>query len=1173
MRRLRVPLPATAFASAALPFLLHPLPAQTPATPQPTHQAATARRLQVLFLGAPTQNGPHHDPITRYAALKRGLGTAGIDLTYSEDPAQAFTHTTLQAFDAVLLYGDWQQQGTLPEPQLRNLLDYVERGGGFVPVHCASACWGRSPQFVRLVGGRFQNHGGEEFEVANLQPDHPALRGVPGFRAWDETYVHDSHGEDRTVLQVRAGEPWTWVRSQGQGRVFYTAAGHDHRVWDRPEYQQLLRQGLVWAAGEKAAQALAALELPVLETEAVTLPGYRERRAIVQAQKPLPAEASRKLIQVPVGFDVTLFASEPEIVNPIAIAWDARGRAYVVETVDYPNNLQRGDLGHDRITLCEDRDGDGRADRFVRFAEGLSIPTSVVCVDGGVLCTNGPEVLYLADTDGDDRADVRRVLFSGFSMGDTHAGVSNLRLGLDGWIWATIGYSGFRGNVGGTQHEFAQGVLRFRSDGSALEFVQHTTNNTWGLGFTAAGDVVGSTANGNPSWYATFAERAYRAVGLEAPTTPRADRDPKFFPISTDIRQVDFFDRFTAAAGHAIATGGRLPAAWQDRVAFVCEPTGKLVAQFDLERRGAGFAAEQSPNNLFASADAWTSPVCAEIGPDGAVWICDWYNLIVQHNPTPTRGSAGVDARTGRGNAYETPLRDTQHGRIWRVFPRGSKNDAVPPLGAVSERVAALDHAHQAWRLHAQWLLTGDRAALARDAAALAALRRAAAAAGRAAPHALEVLASVDGLDAELLRTCFASGDLGTARAALRHAGVDLVKQVFVRGGRIAAEGRLLAEVLVALSGSAADAEIGAAVFAAGQPEAVVFGERALRDAWTIAARRHAGTVLAAAAAAGALQKEPEAPRNLLPNATFEQVEGDAPMGWRDLRVYGGARAPNVQVAHDAAGHRGPGALRIQSDRPSDCGVATVVPVQKATRYRLSGWIRTADVKPQRGSDGAMLNVHGGARTRGVQGTSDWTQVAVEFDSGDQTELVVHCLFGGYGGATGTAWFDDVALEPLGSGATLQGALQALAAYHGAPVAAPTAPTQRQFAIDAAAHERGAAVYNRTCIACHGLDGKGLAPVFPPLDGSTWLTGSETRPIDIVLHGLQGPIQVGETRFDSLMAPLGTTLSDGEIADALTYARQRWSNDAAPITAAQVAARRALHRERTRPWTAAELDR
>ena len=1132
-------------------------------------EPAAGRRLQVLFLGAPTRNGPHHDPITRYRTLKKGLGVHGIDLTYREDPATVFTAAALQPFDALLLYGNWEQMGTLPEPQLQALLQYVEGGGGFVPVHCASACWGRSPQFVRLVGGRFKSHGGEEFTVTDVLPDHPALRGAPGYRAWDETYVHDEPGDDRTILQRRDEEPWTWVRTQGQGRVFYTAAGHDHRVWDLPAFQQLLQNGILWAVGDGKRALLTQLALPQLEQETVSLPGYRQRREITRAQKPLSPAASQKLASVPPDMELRLFASEPDIVNPIHVAWDHRGRAFVTETIDYPNNLQQGDLGHDRITICEDTDGDGKADRFTRFCEQLSIPTSLTFANGGVITTNGKDLLFLADTDGDDRADVRKVLFTGFHMGDTHAGVSNLRYAPDGWIWATIGYSGFAGEVGGVRHEFGQGVFRFRPDGSALEFVQNTTNNTWGLGFTAAGDMVGSTANGNPSFYVTFPQSAYRQVGMEPRVTPRADDNPLFFPSSLDIRQVDFFDRYTAAAGHAVATGSRLPRAFYDRAAFVCEPTGKLVAVFELERKGAGFTARQTPNPVYSSADAWSAPVCAEVGPDGALWICDWYNLIIQHNPTPTRNSAGVDAKTGRGNAYETPLRDTRHGRIWRVFPRGTTDEPQPALAATTAAplLAALGHPHHGWRLHAQRLLIerDDRT----TAPALQELLRAQ---GLAAAPALQVLQALGQLPNDLLEAALRSRDEALARAALAHADVAAIKRAFVVDGRLAATGRTLAEVMVRLSSSAADPEIGSALLQTGKElAAALFDDATLRDAWTIAARRHAATVLAAASAAGLLKDEPAVKVNLLPNPDFTAAAGAVPAGWTELRHYGGAAAPTVQFALDASGRSG-SSLRVQSAELTDSGVAALVKVQPGLRYRLSGWIKTDGVVPRRGADGVMMNVHSGVRTKGVQGSTDWTEVSAEFDSGDETEIVVHCLFGGYGGAKGTAWFDDVRLEPIGSGNTLTGALVTLQKLHGpAAAAAAAAPAARTHAIDADVHTRGAAVYARTCIACHGIDGKGLAPVFPPLDGSPWLVGTKQRPIDIVLQGLMGPIEVAGATYDSVMAPLGPMLTDAEIADVLTYVRQRWSNDAAPVGADEVKARRAATKDRTTLWTAAEL--
>ena len=118
-----------------------------------------------------------------------------------------------------------------------------------------------------------------------------------------------------------------------------------------------------------------------------------------------------------------------------------------------------------------------------------------------MIVAHAPDFLFLKDTDGDDVADVREVLTTGWGTGDTHAGPSNLRYGFDNWIWGAVGYSAFNGTVGGESLRFGSGVFRMKPDGSELEFLHQFNNNTWGLGFNSAGDVFGSTANNNPSFF------------------------------------------------------------------------------------------------------------------------------------------------------------------------------------------------------------------------------------------------------------------------------------------------------------------------------------------------------------------------------------------------------------------------------------------------------------------------------------------------------------------------------------------------------------------------------------------------------------------------------------------------------------------------------------------------
>src|SRR5262249_36786381 len=154
-------------------------------------------------------------------------------------------------------------------------------------------------------------------------------------------------------------------------------------------------------------------------------------------------------------------------------------------------------------------DGDGKADKVTVFADKLSIPTSLVFANGGVIVHQPPHTLFLKDTDGDGKADVRRVLFTGWSTGDTHAGPSNLQYGLDNWLYGIVGYAGYRGTIGGSRHDFRQGFYRFKpphpslsldrrgrgkgeGDASRMEFLRNTNNNSWGVGFSEEGVLFGS---------------------------------------------------------------------------------------------------------------------------------------------------------------------------------------------------------------------------------------------------------------------------------------------------------------------------------------------------------------------------------------------------------------------------------------------------------------------------------------------------------------------------------------------------------------------------------------------------------------------------------------------------------------------------------------------------------
>ncbi len=464
----------------------------------------------------------------------------------------------LSRYDALLIYANINE---IKPAQEKALIDYVEGGGAFVPLHCASYCFLNSPKYIALVGAQFLRHGTGTFDTKIVDPSHPIMKGFEPFRTWDETYVHHKHNEqDRHVLQVRAEgqgeEPWTWVRTQGKGRVFYTAYGHDARTWQNPGFQDLVERGIRWAVNkgpvfDSRGRVTSGLPPFAFEESTAEIPNYlpgkqwgTQGEPIHKMQRPLSPEESVRHMVVPRGFEPRLFAAEPQIAKPLCMAWDHRGRLWIAESVDYPNTKHPGTAGRDRITVCEDTNGDGKADSFKVFAEGLNIPTSLLPANGGVIVLQAPDTLFLKDTDGDGKADVRKVLFTGWGTSDTHAGPSNLRWGFDNWVWGIVGYSGFRGTVGGEQHRAGQTFYRFKPDGSKLEFLRNTNNNSWGVGFSEDGLVFGSTANGCPSVYMPIPNRYYEAVrGWSPRVLENIAPNFQFFPVTDQVRQVELARR------------------------------------------------------------------------------------------------------------------------------------------------------------------------------------------------------------------------------------------------------------------------------------------------------------------------------------------------------------------------------------------------------------------------------------------------------------------------------------------------------------------------------------------------------------------------------------------------------------------------------------------------------
>lgn len=666
------------------------------------------RRIEMLFLGHSIE---HHNSGAYFPILASALTKEGINITYTEKPSDLNAHN-LDKYDGLIVYANHEE---INKNEEKALLDFVNQGKAFIPIHSASFCFKNSPEYIDLVGAQFMSHETGTFTAEIVNKEHPITKGLKPFETWDETYVHDKIAADIQVLMERVEgdhrEPWTWVKEVGEGKVFYTAYGHDERTWNNPGFQELVKSGILWAVDDPVKKNWEAFmkDMPTLKyEERANIPNYEKRDPAPKFQLPLSPEESQKFIQVPPGFEVELFASEPDIINPIAMNWDEKGRLWVIETVDYPNTVRNDDsIGDDKVKILEDTDGDGKADKVTIFADKLNIPTSFTFYDGGILVTQAPEFIFLKDTNGDDKADVRETLIEGWGTFDTHAGPSNLQYGIDNNLYGVVGYSGFEGSIFGQDFKFNQNVYRFEPKKKYFEVLTNTSNNTWGLGLTEDNSIFASTANNTHSVFVGIPNANFTHVkGIGTDGSAKIDGHYDMQAITPNVRQVDVFGGFTAAAGHYFYTARAYPEEYWNKIAFVCEPTGGLVHQARIIKDGAGYL-EEDAGNLFASADEWSSPVEAKVGPDGVVWVADWYNFIVQHNPTPKQDRGGYDAENGEGNAYVNPLRDKSHGRIYRVVPKYDYDYEPIQLSKDNKDalIEALSSDNQFWRLTAQRLL------------------------------------------------------------------------------------------------------------------------------------------------------------------------------------------------------------------------------------------------------------------------------------------------------------------------------------------------------------------------------------------------------------------------------------------------------------------------------------
>ncbi len=352
-------------------------------------------------------------------------------------------------------------------------------------------------------------------------------------------------------------------------------------------------------------------------------------------QTPAQEQAGFKL---PPGFEITLYASEPDIGKPINMDFDEKGRLWVTQSSEYPMAAAPA-KGHDKITILEDTDGDGKADKFTPFATGLNIPIGILPVQKGAIAFSVPNIYKFEDADDNGISEDKKLLFGEFGHQDTHGMVNNFVRGFDGWIYACHGFTN-TSTVAGTDRDSIKMVsgntFRFREDGSRVEQTSYGRVNPFGYTFDELGYLYSVDCHSKPI-YQLIKGGEYPHFGKKTPAMGYAPEMMSYELGSTALSGLDYYlgEQFPETYRNSFYNGDVVTCRINRNIMTYSGSSPEAVRKEDF----------------LISADPWFRPVAVKEGPDGALYVADFYNRIIGHYEVP----------------LDHPLRDRQSGRIWKI--------------------------------------------------------------------------------------------------------------------------------------------------------------------------------------------------------------------------------------------------------------------------------------------------------------------------------------------------------------------------------------------------------------------------------------------------------------------------------------------------------------------------
>jgi mono/diheme cytochrome c family protein len=856
----------------------------------------------------------------------------------------------------------------------------------------------------------------------------------------------------------------------------------------------------------------------------------------------LSPEDEMKTFFMPPGYHVELVASEPMIEEPILIDWDADGRMWVIEERGYMQDLpatnQRDPIG--RISVLEDTNGDGKMDKKTVFMDGLVLPRALKVLDHGVLIGEPPHLWLARDTNGDLKADTRELVVDtyGQELGNIEHNANSLTWAIDNWMYTS-------------EHN---GYLRLK-DGK-FDYQPTLSRGQWGATQDDAGRIYRNTNEAAlfvdllPARYFTRNPNLVRTRGLYE--SLQNDEVNTVWPVRPTrgvnrgyqdgiLRPDGRLVHFTSVCSPTVYRGDRLPAELYGNV-FVAEPAANLVSRIIVSDNGTTLEAKKAyPDAEFlASTDERFRPVYLSSAPDGTLYVVDTYHGIIQDK--------GFITEYLRDQILSRKLdHPNGHGRIYRIVHDGTRRDTAPALSKATpaQLVATLSHPNGWWRDTAQRLLVerGDRSvtkALADKAAS--------APDWRTRLHALWTLDGLDAIDPSMVTRALDDSSrevrVGALQLSERWLGqpnhpiqAAVLKRTTdtdwaVRRQLAATLGAFPQNsagetALVALLERYGDDPItvdAALTGLAGREPAVL--QRFLEAAAQTPQRTAVMTTFAATIVKGGQDKAVQDLLHTIAEESRPAWQRQALLAGAEAVLAGGALpgappargAPNAAANNTAPGGRGgPGGARAF---PDDTGAGR-------------GGAARGD---------ATAAAAGGRRGGGGRGRGGGPALALSHEPSEFSALARNG--------------SDLSSRASTLLARMTWPGKAPEAGAPPPVAPLTPEEQRLYG-------SGQTLFNSLCMACHGDDGRGREKLGPSLIGSQFALAPPVVPIRILLQGKEGTV--------GLMPPLGATLTDEQIAGALTYIRRQWGNAAAAVDPNTVKEVRAATANRTRPWTNDEL--